>query len=139
MPSAEPEGKAVHDPSRQRCLSFVCSARAARPRSRHAPILIAAPLTMPYVQLSAAFHQHCDLDDDLNRSPFSPAPPASVPSRGRAGDNAVIAKEEKMAKLTDTQLIVLSNAATREDGLDANRAERDAAAASAPRAGGFDA
>jgi hypothetical protein len=46
-------------------------------------------------------------------------PPALEPSRGRVGDSGCCRKrrkEEKMAKLTDTQLVVLSKAAAREDG-----------------------
>ena len=60
----------------------------------------------------------CTAEAPLRRR--SSAPPAMLPLRGRAGDSGCCfheAQERNVAKLTDTQLIVLSKAAAREDGI----------------------
>ena len=60
----------------------------------------------------------CTAEAPLRRR--SSAPPAMLPLRGRAGDSGCCFmkhKERNMARLTDTQLIVLSKAAAREDGI----------------------
>src|SRR3954453_510559 len=60
----------------------------------------------------------CTAEAPLRRR--SSAPPAMLPLRGRAGDSGCCFMKHEgrnMAKLTDTQLVVLSKAAAREDGI----------------------